>query len=53
MQCSDAEALAIMHAWNAGNTPPLADEKVGATWQNSATYNARPYRLREGVRRVS
>ena len=50
MHCNDGEALGVMHAWNAGNTPPLDDDKVVATWRNAATYSARPYQLREGVR---
>lgn len=48
MRCTDAEALPIMYAWNAGNTPPLDDAKVVMTWQNSATYNTRAYTLRTG-----
>jgi hypothetical protein len=53
MRCPDAEALPILHAWNAGNTPPLDDEKVVATWQNSATYSSKPYTLKQGGRNAA
>lgn len=42
MQCTESEALGIMHAWNAGNVPPFDDAKVLTTWENADTYNARP-----------
>ena len=48
MGCTDAEALPILRAWNAGNTPPLDDDKVMATWANSATYNTVGFTLRTG-----
>lgn len=38
MQCTDMEAIPVLLAWNAGNTPPLSEEKVRDTWQNSAVY---------------
>ena len=38
MQCTDAEALPVLLAWNSGNTPPLSDRKVLETWENAATY---------------
>ena len=53
MQCTDAEALPILHAWNVGNSPPLAEAKVLETWSNAGTYASEPYQLREGVRRVA
>jgi hypothetical protein len=53
MQCTESEALGILHAWNAGNAPPLADDKVLATWRNADTYSARPYQLREGARHAA
>lgn len=46
MRCTDAEALPILRAWNAGNTPPLDDAKVTKTWENSAMYNATAFTLR-------
>lgn len=53
MQCTDAEALPILRAWNAGNTPPLDDAKVVATWDNSAIYNTRAYKLQNGGRNAA
>jgi len=50
MCCTDEEALGVMRAWNAGNAPPLPDEKVVATWSNSQRYSARPFTLRTGAR---
>jgi hypothetical protein len=48
MGCTDAEALPILRAWNAGNTPPLDAAKVVTTWANSATYNTVGLTLRTG-----
>ncbi len=53
MHCTDAEALPILRAWNAGNTPPLDDAKVTKTWENSAMYNATAYTLRSGGRHAA
>jgi hypothetical protein len=41
MQCSSAEALPVLHAWNAGNAPPLSSSKVEDTWANAAEYGGR------------
>ncbi len=51
MQCSDAEALPVLHAWNSGNAPPLPEAKVLITWQNAATYASRPVAVRVSGRR--
>ena len=53
MQCTESEALGILHAWNAGNAPPLAHEKVLATWRNADTYSVRPFTLRTGERHAA
>ena len=53
MQGTESEALGILHAWNAGNAPPLTHEKVLATWRNADTYSARPFHLREGTRHAA
>lgn len=41
MQCTDTEALAILHAWNAANSPPLPEWKVRTTWENAGQYGGR------------
>lgn len=38
MQCTDAEALPVLFAWNSGNAPPLPDAKVRETWENAGIY---------------
>ena len=50
MQCDEREALGVLRAWNNGNTPPLDEAKVVATWKNSGTYNTRLYARRTGAR---
>lgn len=46
MQCSAAEAFPILHAWDAGNRPPLGEKKITETWKNAAVYAARPVMLK-------
>lgn len=41
MQCTTTEALPILHAWNAGNMPPLSDAKILDTWENAGQYGGR------------
>ncbi|HEY0931782.1 MAG TPA: hypothetical protein VGE27_17805 [Gemmatimonas sp.] len=40
-QCTSVEALAILHAWNGGNAPPLPEWKVTQTWKNAGQYGGR------------
>lgn len=54
MHCTTDEALPIIQAWNAGNTPPLGDAKVRTTWANAERYASTPLHLRiSGGRRAA
>lgn len=46
MQCTDLEALPILHAWDAGNRPPLGSAKIITTWSNAGKYAGTPVTLR-------
>lgn len=39
--CTESEALPLLNAWDAGNTPPLGARKIRETWENAGTYGAR------------
>lgn len=46
MQCSEAEALPVLRAWDTGNRPPLGEKKIRTTWQNASRYAARGVQLK-------